>query len=90
MDKIVKHGWHWSFGWLRRPEHDQDDMYCYEQPDGDLVLTNHPAHKIAIYLDCRMDEETGDVYTCLARIPKRPMRYDSSIKSAPSRRNTKR
>jgi len=88
-DKIIKHGWHWSFGWLRRPELDQEEMYCYEQPDGDLVLSGQPAHKIAMYLDCRMDTQTGDTYTYISRIPKRPMRYDPPAKSSTSRRNAK-
>jgi hypothetical protein len=88
-DPIVKHGWHWSFGWLRRPEHDQDEMFCYEQPDGDLILTPYPAHKIAIYLDCRIDVKTGDYYTCFSKVPKRPMTYDPSAKSSVARRNAK-
>ena len=89
-DKLMRHGWHWSFGWLRRPELDQDGLYCYEQPDGDLILSGRPAHKIAIYLDCRMDEETGDEYACFAPIPRRPMRHDPSTKPTAARRNAKR
>jgi len=88
-DKIIKHGWHWSFGWLRRSELDQGDMYCYEEPDGDLILSAHPAHKIAIYLDCRLDARTGQAYTCLARIPKKPMKHDPSAKPAASSRDAK-
>jgi len=88
-DPIVKHGWHWSFGWLRRPEYDQDGMSCYEEPDGDLVLSPRPSHKTAIYLDCRKDEETGELYTTISPIPKRPMSYDPSAKSPSARRNAK-
>lgn len=82
MDKIVKHGWHWSFGWLRRPDLDQQGMYCYEEPDGDLVLSSHPAHQMGIYLDCRVDERTGEKYTCISNIPKRPMKNGPSAKPA--------
>jgi hypothetical protein len=88
-DPIVKHGWHWSFGWIRRPECDQDGMSCYEEPGGDLVLSARLSHKIAIYLDCRKDPETGELYTTISPIPKRPMTYDPSTKSSSSRRNAK-
>lgn len=71
MDQLLKHGWHWSFGWLRRPELDKDGMYCYEEPDGDLVFSKRHEHKDQMYLDCRKDEFDGEVYTCLARIPRR-------------------
>lgn len=90
MDKIIKHGWHWEFGWLRRPEMDQEGLHCYEEPDGDLVMSAHPAHSIAMYLDCRKDEETGELYTCIARIPKKSMKHDPSTKPATSGRDTKR
>ena len=70
-DTLVKHGWHWSFGWLRRPELDQDNMYCYEEPDGDLVFSKRLEHKNQLYLDCRHDEEIGENYTCLAKLPRR-------------------
>jgi len=86
-DPIVRHGWHWSFGWLRRPEYDQDGMSCYEEPDGDLVLSPRPSHKTAIYLDCRKDPETGELYTTISPIPKRPMRYAPSTKPTPARRD---
>lgn len=33
--KIVRCGFHNTFGWLRRPELDNRDGYCYEAPDGD-------------------------------------------------------
>jgi hypothetical protein len=85
MDPIIKHGWHWSFGWLRRPEMDQQGMYCYEEPDGDLVLSAQPAHERAIYLDCREDLKTGKRYTCISHIPKRPMNYDVSAKPSSTR-----
>ena len=86
-DPIVKHGWHWSFGWLRRPECDQDGMSCYEEPDGDLVLSARPSHKVAMYLDCRKDEDTGEFYTTISPIPKRSMRNAPSAKSSSASRD---
>jgi len=74
---------------MRRSELDQDGMYCYEQPDGDLILSARPAHKIAVYLDCRIDEDTGDLYTCFANVPKRPMKNDPPAKPTSARRNAR-
>jgi hypothetical protein len=84
-DKLLKHGWHWSFGWLRRPEYDLDYWYCYEHPDGELWMAKLPA----LYLDCRMDSKTGEIYTCRSPIPRKPMNYDPSTKSAHPSRNAK-
>jgi len=89
MDRIIKHGWHWSFGWLRRPELDQEGMYCYEEPDGDLILTSRPAHAIAIYLDCREDPETKEGYVCFSHIPRKPIKNVPSAKSAHPSRDAK-
>jgi hypothetical protein len=83
LDPIINHGWYWSFGWLRRPEFDQGSLYCYEEPDGQLWL----AITEALYLDCRKCMETGELYCSPCVIPKRPMKYDPSTKSAPARRN---
>jgi len=70
-DRLLKHGWHWTFGWLRRPEMDQDGMYCYEEPNGDLIFSKRAEHRVQLYLDCRYDEEVQEPYTCLARLPRR-------------------
>jgi hypothetical protein len=71
MDKLTKHGWHWTFGWLRRPELDQSGLYCYEEPNGDLVFTKKAEHKSSLYLDKRRDEDADVDYFCFARIPRR-------------------
>jgi len=71
-DQIVDGGWHWTFGWLRRPEMDDENGYCYEEPDGDLVYSGRPCHKRAMYLDVRLDQGTGERYLCLARLPRSP------------------
>lgn len=84
-DKLIKHGWHWSFGWLRRPEYDEPGWFCYEHPDGDMWMAKFPR----LYLDCREDEDTGEQYTCRAPIPRKPVKHDTSAKSAPAGRNAK-
>lgn len=61
-DKIVGGGWHWSFGWLRRPEKDCAYGFCYEEPEGDLIFSNRKDHKHIAYLDKWQDGETGEYY----------------------------
>lgn len=70
-DKVVRHGWHWSFGWLRRPELDQDNFFAYEMPDGDIVLTRREECKREMYIDGRLDENSGEVYPCISIYPRR-------------------
>lgn len=84
-DLIIRHGWHWSFGWLRRSELDERRMFCFESPDGKLVL----ARNKSVYLDCRKDAKTGELYVCAAPIPRKRMTYDPSTKSSAARRNAK-
>ena len=50
-DKLINTGWHWEYGWLRRPELDDQNGYCYEEPDGDLVYTAEPRHRKAVRLN---------------------------------------
>jgi len=69
-DKIVCSGWHWSFGWLRRPEMDYDDMFAYEDGDGDLVFSPDPCHKQAAYLACMQDKATGEKYLTFSSAPR--------------------
>ena len=68
-DKIVGGGWHWSFGWLRRPEKDSHYGFCYEEPDGDLIFTNRADHKHIAYLDQWKDGETGEFYCAFNKEP---------------------
>jgi len=69
-DKIVCSGWHWSFGWLRRLEMDYDDMFAYEDGDGDLVFSSDPCHKHAAYLACMQDNVTGEKYLTFSSAPR--------------------
>lgn len=61
-DKIVSGGWHWSFGWLRRPEKDCAYGFCYEEPEGDLIFSNRKDHQHIAFLDKWIDGETGEYY----------------------------
>lgn len=67
MDELVSSGWHWSYGWLRCPDEDNDTGYCYEEPDGDMVFTPRKDHQVACYLECRIDRKTGEKYLCFSR-----------------------
>jgi len=69
-DKILCSGWHWSFGWLRRPEIDEDGMFAYEDGDGDLIYSENPCHKHGAYLACLQDEQTKERYLTFSFVPK--------------------
>jgi hypothetical protein len=62
----MRHGWHWSFGWLRRPEMDMPGMYAYEAPDGDICYSDRPEHARDVYL-----EESAEGFINLAKFPAR-------------------
>lgn len=64
-DEWLAHGWHWSFGWLRRP--DMDDYgdfsgFCYESPDGNLMYTRDRDHRLICFLEKWRDRQTGETY----------------------------
>ena len=49
--KAVRSGWHWTFGYLRRPELDTDAQgYVYEAPGGALVRTRDPENQMCMHL----------------------------------------
>jgi hypothetical protein len=62
MDKYVKSGFHWTFGWMRRADQDCEYGYAYEHPDGEIIWTGRKDHKIMAYLDCMRDEASGELY----------------------------
>lgn len=68
-DQIVSTGWHWQYGWLRRPELDDANGYCYEEPDGDRVYTPSLRHRKAMRLTCWLDAETGEKYLAISHVP---------------------
>jgi len=64
-DEWLAHGWHWSFGWLRRPDMDDEGGYegfCYEAPDGDMIYSQRADHKLICFLEQWRDRETDEVY----------------------------
>jgi hypothetical protein len=62
QDKWIKSGWHWSFGWLRRQELDDENGYCFEDGDGDLIFTQRKDHHLVCYLDCWEDSVSHERY----------------------------
>lgn len=66
---FLKSGWHWQFGWLRRPGEDCEHGYCYEAPDGDMIFSGRPDHKKLLFLDCYRDDETDERYLCFNKLP---------------------
>lgn len=67
-DKIIKIVWHWQIGWLRRPEMDDENGYCYEEPDGDLVYTRDNRHKKVVRLVVWRQPD-GKLYTTISTAP---------------------
>lgn len=71
-DEYIKSGWHWEFGWLRRPEKDDENGYCYEEPDGDLLYFHKRSVIRVAFLDVMRDSKSGETYLCLSkRVPVR-------------------
>ncbi len=68
-DTYVSSGWHYKYGWLRRPELDDENGYAYEEADGDLIFTRRITHAVRAYLDCWIDSETGKKYLTFTRLP---------------------
>ena len=57
-DERISSGWHYNYGWLRRPELDDENGYAYEEMDGDLIYTKRIGHSVRVYLDCWRDAKT--------------------------------
>lgn len=66
VDRTVRTGWHWEFGWLRRRDLDNQNGYCYEEPDGDQVYFPNETAKNMVLLDQRIDSVTGEAYVCMS------------------------
>jgi hypothetical protein len=68
-DQLVATGWHYSFGWLRRPELDANNAgFTYEMPDGTLVVSREVRHRYGMHLDARRDALTGELYTSCSAV----------------------
>lgn len=63
-DKRISVGWHWTYGWLRRPECDEPFGYAYEEPDGDMVFISDVSAKKSVLLQC-CEDQFGERYICL-------------------------
>ena len=61
--------------WLRRPELDNEDGYCYEEPDGNLVFSPLLRHRKALSLSCWYDVEIGENYLVLNHAPCKASKY---------------
>lgn len=58
--RLVSTGWHWQYGWLRRPDLDDPEGgpgCVYEKPNGDLVVSREPRHKKAMLLNVWEDDD---------------------------------
>lgn len=56
---------------MRRSDLDDELCgFCYEDPEGMIIVSPELHHKNGIYLDCREDKETGELYLCVSKIPK--------------------
>jgi hypothetical protein len=67
-DMVIRIVWHWQIGWLRRPEMDDDNGYCYEEPDGDLVYTRDKRHRKNVQLVI-WRQPNGETYTTFSKAP---------------------
>lgn len=74
-DKLISTGWHWQYGWMRRPELDDANGYCYEEPDGNLVFTPSLRHRRALRLSCWFDAELQENYLVLSHVPCKASKY---------------
>lgn len=70
-DRIISTGWHWTYGWLRRPSLDKAyNGFTYEDGDGNIMIFKNPVHRKAVYLECREDMSTGEKYICVSHVPR--------------------
>jgi len=74
-DKLISTGWHWEFGWLRRPELDDANGYCYEEPDGNLVFTPLLRHRKALRMNCWFDTDLNEHYLSISHAPCKNHRF---------------
>jgi hypothetical protein len=65
-DELIGVYWHWQVGILRRPDMDDANGYCYEEPDGDLLYTPYRRHEKAMRL-CLWRASDGERYTTLSK-----------------------
>lgn len=69
-DRLICTGFHYTFGLLRRPELDDENGFCYEEPDGDLLYTSEPHREKAALMNCWEDWHTGERYLTFSGVPR--------------------
>lgn len=87
-DKLISIGWHWNYGFLRRPELDNRDGYigyCYEYPDGDMIYSQRGDHATICFINEWLDGDTGERYLTLDPRPTKELVEEYGSKSHPGR-----
>lgn len=70
-DPLRASGWHHTFGWLRRPDLDvANGGYCYETPEGEIVVSSMRVHRQAMYLNCYHDRDRNELYVTPSVAPR--------------------
>lgn len=70
-DRLVARGWHHTFGWLRRPELDVEASgFCYEKPEGEIIVSKLQHHRYGMYMHCYEDRETKELYITPSSAPR--------------------
>lgn len=67
-DRLLSIGWHWNYGFLRRPEMDNKEGFsgfCYESPEGDMIYTERGDHETICFFNEWLDGETLEKYLTL-------------------------
>lgn len=67
--RLVSTGWHWQYGWLRRPEFDVEGGSVYERPDGDIIISCRPDHTKAMSLNL-WEDENGKRHLAPSGVPR--------------------
>lgn len=87
-DRLISIGWHWNYGFLRRPEMDAKDGYsgfCYESPDGDMIYTERGDHDKICFFNEWLDGETHEKYLTLDPRPTKFLVEEYGSRSHPGR-----
>jgi hypothetical protein len=79
-DKILCSGWHDTFGWLRRPELDDDLNFTYETPDGTIVVSCEALHQKRMHLSAFEDAKTKEKYVSASQFPYVKIRAQKTTK----------
>ena len=88
-DRLIGIGWHWNFGFLRRPECDNEEGYrgfCYESPDGKLKLySEREDHEFVCFFNCWHDPDRNERYVTFDPRPTEFLVEEYGSKTVPGR-----